>query len=431
MHSRLHDHSVEEKPAPSRGGRVLYLSYDGLADHIGQSQVLPYLLGCAEAGHRITVISFEKSERMAAFGDAVGRRCSAAGIKWQPRPFRSSPPLLAKAIDMSVMRRSADRALRSSSFDLIHCRSYPAASVGLSLKRRYGVPLLFDMRGFWPDQRREGGRWPDDTLLGRTLFKHWKKVEARLFADADHIVALTSAARDVIAASPHYAGAPISVIPCCADFQLFQPSSSADRLATRAELGIPEDAPVLVYLGSLGTVYRFDAVLGVFAHAREQLPNLKLLFIGSGSAETLIRDAKRMNFPLQSDDVRCVTAARQEVPRWINAGDIGLCFCAPTFSSLGVSATKVGEYLACGLPIIGNEQIGDLARIVEAVGKGYVLSDLKENSFRAAGEQVPGLLNANRAEIRERASRFLDLRLAISAYRRIYDRISRPVSVAA
>ena len=38
---------------------VLYLSYDGMADPLGQSQVLPYLEGLVSKGHKFSLISFE------------------------------------------------------------------------------------------------------------------------------------------------------------------------------------------------------------------------------------------------------------------------------------------------------------------------------------------------------------------------------------
>jgi hypothetical protein len=36
--------------------KVLYLSYDGMTDPLGQSQVIPYLKGLADAGHQITIV---------------------------------------------------------------------------------------------------------------------------------------------------------------------------------------------------------------------------------------------------------------------------------------------------------------------------------------------------------------------------------------
>lgn len=412
-----------------RSARVLYLTYDGMCDQIGQSQVLPYLLGCADAGHRISLVSFEKPARMAGYGEEVRRRTGDAAIRWLPERFHSFPPVLSKAADMLGMRRAADRAVRSSPIDLVHARSYPAASVGLRLKRGHGVPLLFDMRGFWPDERRDGGRWPDRSPLGRTLYRHWKRIEAELLAEADHIVVLTAAAREVIEASPAYRGAPISVIPCCADFELFRIAGERERASARRDLAIAPAAPVFLYVGSLGTVYRLDALLRLFAAARERMPGLVFLFVGSGSVEQMLAEANRLHIALSPDEIRCITATREKVPYWINAADVGLCFRTPTASSAGVSGTKIGEYLACGLPIIGNSQIGDFERIVAAVGSGLALRDLSSGSIDEAAAAVPLLLGANREQLRSRARRFLDLDTAVRAYGRIYEDLHQPVSV--
>ena len=42
---------------------ILYVTYDGITDHIGQSQVAPYLIGLAAKGYSITLLSAEKMER--------------------------------------------------------------------------------------------------------------------------------------------------------------------------------------------------------------------------------------------------------------------------------------------------------------------------------------------------------------------------------
>jgi glycosyltransferase involved in cell wall biosynthesis len=400
-----------------------------MCDQIGQSQVLPYLVGCSSVGHRITLISFEKPARMVVSGEDVRRECADAAMNWRPQRFHAFPPVLSKVVDIVAMRRAADRATRSSRFDLVHARSYPAASVGLRLKRRHGIPLLFDMRGFWPDERRDGERWSNRSLLGRSLYKRWKAIEANLLAASDHIVVLTAAARHVVASSPSYRGAPISVIPCAADFDLFRIASADERAAARAEIGISHDGAVFVYLGSLGTVYRLDALLRLFAASRERIPGLKFLFIGSGTVDQLLFEAARLDIPITRDEIRSVSATRSEVPRWINAGDIGLCFRTPTSASAGVSPTKFGECLACGLPVVGNSQIGDFDLIIKSLGSGVALPDLSNASIEAAAASIPSLLRADREQLRARARRFLDLGTAVDAYRQIYGDLQQPVSV--
>jgi glycosyltransferase involved in cell wall biosynthesis len=176
-------------------------------------------------------------------------------------------------------------------------------------------------------------------------------------------------------------------------------------------------------------VYRLDASLALYSAARKRLPGLRLLFIGGGRPEIVFREAVREGVALSSDDLRFVAAERPQVPRWLGAGDIGLCFCTPTFSSIGVSPTKVGEYLACGLPVVGNAQIGDFERIVHAVGAGHTLPDLGRESIKRAAEALPRLLNANRNDVRAHARRFLGLDKGVAAYRRIYGDLGRAVSL--
>jgi len=410
---------------------ILYITYDGLTDFIGQSQILPYLLGCAATGHRFTVISFEKPERRALIGREVEQQCSEAGIIWQPQRFRSRPPYLAKLIDQFVMRRVAIASNAQTRFDLLHCRSYPAAVVGLALKRQSGTPLLFDMRGFWPDQKRDGGRWAANGLLGRMLYARWKAHEARLIGAADHIVSLTDAAQREIERWPAYRGSAISVIPCCADFEHFRVADKKSRQLARQRLGISPDAPVLAYLGSLGTVYMIADHLRLFSAIRRRDGQAKALFIGRDSASDILSIASRHGIQLSADDLRVVHAERDQVPIWLGAADAGTCFIKPCYSSIGVSPTKLAEYLACGIPVIANHSVGDVEPIVRSLNAGYVVTDFSDEQLDAAADAFFGLRSIDRAALRARARQSLDLPNAISAYLNIYDDPRSAVNAAA
>ncbi len=39
---------------------ILFVSYDGMTDPLGQSQVLPYIREISKSNYRYTLISFEK-----------------------------------------------------------------------------------------------------------------------------------------------------------------------------------------------------------------------------------------------------------------------------------------------------------------------------------------------------------------------------------
>ena len=97
-----------------------------------------------------------------------------------------------------------------------------AAWVGLKVKEKTGLPFLFDMRGFWADERKEGGLWPYKNLLYRAVYHHVKRLEKRLLWHANHIVSLTHRGKEIIRGWNLSRDFSISVIPCCADLKALQ-----------------------------------------------------------------------------------------------------------------------------------------------------------------------------------------------------------------
>ena len=261
--------------------RGLYLSYDGMTDPLGPSQVLPYLVGLRRLGHDITLISFEKPERSAAELAAVRVHCDDAGIAWYPLPYTKRPPIPSTLRDVRAMQRLAERLHHERSFDVLHCRSYITALTGLRMKRRHGTGFLFDMRGLWADERVDGGLWNLRHPLFRTVFRYFKAREADFLKEADHVVSLTEAAADILRFRPDHAAAHthISVIPCCAEFDAFPPGTPERRAAARRDLGIPPHVRVAAYLGSIGTWYLLSEMLDAFAVQLARSPGAVMLFV--------------------------------------------------------------------------------------------------------------------------------------------------------
>ena len=149
--------------------KILYITYDGLTDPLGQSQILPYLEGLSLNGYQFTILSFEKKNRFKEGKDFIEKRCADSGISWVPLIFTVNPPLLSKFYDAFRMRNKAVALHKQKGFDLVHCRSYIAADVGLYLKQKFGVKFFFDMRGFWADEKKDGGSWNMDHPVFKIL----------------------------------------------------------------------------------------------------------------------------------------------------------------------------------------------------------------------------------------------------------------------
>ena len=407
------------EPMTAGARRVLYLTYDGLTDQLGRSQILPYLAQLVRRGHSIVVISCEKPDRLLADGEAVGDICQRAGIRWHPLRYHKRPPVLSGIIDTVQMQRRAAELFRREQFDLVHCRSYMASLVGHSLKRRFGVPFLFDMRGFWADERIERGLWPAGNPLYRLAYRFFKGREAQFFRDADAIVSLTNSGRQVITSRPDplRPKAPISVIPCCVDLALFDPAGGRARATGRGRLGLADDQPVLLYVGSVGPGYRIDAMFELFRAFRANRPGARYLFVTNNSRAYILSLARP--YAIDPEEIITVAGQRDEMPALIAAGDFGVSIIEPSFAAKASCPTKVGEMLAMGVPVIANSGVGDTADLIGQSGAGAVLDRFDDESLAAAIAKIEAL-DLTREQIRAVAYRYLSLEDGVERYDAIY-----------
>ena len=399
--------------------RILYITYDGLTDPLGQSQILPYLAGLSRSGYQFTILSFEKIERMKAQRHLVDEIVRESGIEWVPLSFTRNPPVISKFYDAVRMQRNAFSLHRENKFDLIHCRSYIAADIGLKLKHRTGVKFLFDMRGFWADEKRDGGAWKEGHPVFSRVYKYYKKKEAQYLKFADHIISLTEAGRREMSQWPAYnAIVPVSVIPCCADMDLFSLNDSEQRAAARNLLGIASGRFVLSYLGSVGAWYMLDEMLKFFVALKRKYPDALFLFI-THSDPLMIRK-KANEHGLKEGDLLIREARRKEVPGMIKASDINISFIKPVYSKISSSPTKLGEVLSMGIPVIVNAGVGDVEEIVRVTGSGIAVKGFDDATLKETVEKIPELLLRDGKRIRELSASIFDLQKGIARYEQVY-----------
>jgi len=402
--------------------KILYISYDGITDPLGQSQILPYLAGLAKEGYEFTILSFEKEDRFRKLKDTITKITSNAGIRWVPLKFTSRPPVLSKLYDRMKMRQTALRLYRQNRYDMTHCRGYISAEIGLYLKRKKGVKFFFDMRGFWADEKKDGNAWNQNNLLFRQIYKHYKKKEAQFIKEADYIISLTEAGKKEIMKWPSYnADIPLSVIPCCADMDVFSLASVPDKLKGRRLLGLAENDLVISYLGSLGSWYMLDEMLALFAVIKQKYPSAQFLFVSHSPASMIL--AKLSKYQIDEKDVMIREAMRHEVPLFIKASDINISFIKPVYSKLSSSPTKLGEVLAMGIPIVVNSGVGDVKSIVEKSSGGIVIDEFTGESYTMVANAIPRLLQTDPATVRRNIEHIFSLREGIKLYREAYIKV--------
>lgn len=388
---------------------VLYISYDGMLEPLGQSQVTAYLEKLS-AEAEIHLISYEKPGDRAHADKvaALEARLAGAGIFWHPLTYHKAPTLPATLFDIAQGILVALWLAVRYRVSLVHARSYIPALIGWVVKLLTGAHLLFDMRGLWADERTDGGIWPE----GGRLYRGVKRLERTLLLGADHIVTLTHASRQVIEGFPFLKGrahAPVSVIPTCADLERFVPAQAARP-----------DPYTLGYLGSIGTWYLFDEVLACFVLLRERLPQARLLVINRNEQD-LVR-TRAAAFGIPDSAIEITAADHAEVPAQVRRMSAGAAIIKPVYSKIASAPTKLAEYLGCGVPCLGNVGVGDMESILEGEGAGVALREFTDEERRRAVDRLIAL-DADREtprRCREVALRHFSLEQGAAQYRAIW-----------
>ena len=350
---------------------VIYMSYDGILEPLGESQVVAYLEILSDA-HDIHLISFEKPDDIERPGrmDEMERRLREVGITWHPRQYHKRPKILSTLWDMGGAMLLGARLARRHDARLLHARSVLCAAMLYPAKLVSNARFLVDIRGFWADERVDGGM----IRAGGPVFQVLKFIEKAMIREADHIVTLTHASVPYLRTDPRLGqtSAPVSVISTCADLSLFSPATR-DGQARPLTIG---------YVGQIGTWYMLDEMLAFFTAVRRLNVDARLLIVNKNQQDVIRQALAQTN--IDPEAVEITASSREAMPSQIRRMDAGLALIRPYFSKIASAPTKLAEYLGCGVPVVGNAGCGDMVRIIEEDQVGVTMADTSPEAIELA-----------------------------------------------
>ena len=386
---------------------VLYLSYDGMTDPLGQSQVLPYIIGLSNKGYKFHLISFEKPNRFKQNRKVIERICSENEIEWHPLMYTKRPPLLSTIWDVRKMKRKSYALHRKYNFSIVHCRSYLSSLIGNSMKIKFGISFLFDMRGFWADERVDGKLWDLKNPIYKWVYNYFKRKELQFLNNADYTVSLTFSGKEEMLKWEGVTGLKnrLEVIPCCADLNLFKPVEGDSKIFT------------LGYLGSIGTWYLLDEMLLFYKGILEREKSAVFHFLTKEEPNIILERAKELG--VSCDKMIIEESSRSDIPYKTRNWSYSIFFILPSFSKKSSSPTKQGELMGMGIPVICNDGVGDVKEIVQKYKSGLIV-DLNstfdfDKVFSHEFEQT-NIVNGARD--------YFSLQMGIKKYEMIYNQIN-------
>tara|TARA_B100000700_G_C15054898_1_gene862291 strand:- start:2537 stop:3823 length:1287 start_codon:yes stop_codon:yes gene_type:complete len=401
---------------------ILYITYDGILDPLGESQIIPYIIGIKNKNRAIHILSFEKNSKTKKECLAMKVMLKQHNITWHNQNFTESFGLIGKIKDLIVMYIKASIISLRYSVNLIHARNHNAAEVGLFTKKIFRTKLIFDLRGLWVDERVDKGSWNLDNYFDQIQYKYYKHKERELLKYCDKLVVLSKAVVPEVLRLGAGQIDKITVIPCCADYKHFSMVDTKIKYKSREGFSIPEQAIVIGYLGSVGKMYRADIYIKLINLAIKGGHNVYGLVITKDNSDFIYK-LNKYGTKETKDRVCIKSGSRPQIPKLLINMDILTSFIEPTYAKISSSPTKVGEALALGIPVISNAGIGDIAEITNQLNCGYVINNFSDFSILNICENLQNIKKLGGIDLRNRSRKVLGLEQGIKKYNQIYSDI--------
>ena len=400
---------------------TLYITFDGLSDPLGQSQSLPYLCGIAKNGYQITILSCEKEDRLKHEKEGIEALIKGLPITWKYILYDQDGGFFSRFLYIKKLTALAKVVISNHSISLIHCRSYLSSLIGLKFKKKFNIPFVFDMRGFWADERIDGLIWKKNNPLHIIFYNYFKKKEKQYLKYTDAVISLTYSAK--IELEKNFPNCDIkkkvTVIPCCTNTNLF----SKEKLIQIPELaGINTTDHVIIYTGSIGTWYFTKELIDCILVWKKHIPNIKLLFVTKDLIELDL--ILNQYSKVENSIIVKVSATYKEVPAFLSIAKASMFFIKLSYSKTASSPTKMAECWAMNLPIITNSGIGDNDLYFNKHKGGILINDFTIEEYEKACINYLNLSYQN-LNYRQIALSYFDNQTAILKYTAVYDSLTQ------
>ncbi len=392
------------------GKKTLYICYFGVREPLVQTQVLPYLRELLNDGIEVSLLTFEPLPWAGAEASEHRQELQETGIDWHSLPYHKRFSAAATSYDILNGAKFIRGFARNRNVDVLHARSHIPLSMALVANRSLHLPLIFDLRGLMAEEYVDSGIWKE----GSAPFRAVKWIEKRGLRDANQIVVLTEKMKSYLADNNLRAEQSVNVIPCCVDLSRLDARSAAKR--ERFEL---------IYAGSVTGLYMLEEMGVFFKVLRGRRPDAFFRILTASDPEFVYGTFRRLG--INENDYEASRAAPADVLNIVSRGHLAISFRKPTFSQIAASPTKIPEYLACGLPVVVNDGVGDTTEFTEADGVGAVIREFSPEAYLRAIDHLEALMEESEA-LQDRCIKSAHARFDLETvggvrYRRIYQRL--------
>lgn len=403
--------------------RLLFITWDGPESTYHESLFIPILAKAREANDSVHLMQFTWNADHRS--QSIARAASQQGMFYTTREIQRNNPVVGIPQTLASGIAAIIRYSRDNRIDVLMPRGPLVAAMALGALPFIpaSTRLIYDADGLMADERLDFGGWS----TWAPPYWTFRALEHCALRRADAVLVRSRSARETLASRAKDADIRqrITIVHNGSNPDVYTPGTQEDRAATRRELSIGANAPLVVYSGSLGGKYRLDTMLRIFARISRRREHAHMLIL------TRMRhtaDHTLKQFGELRNKIRIESADPSAVPRFLATADLGLAIIEPSRSMQAVSPIKIGEYLQCGLPVLATD-VGDLSEQLDSQ-VSHIVRDLNNETAidSAANWFVDTVLSDRegfRLRSRQRGVTTFSIQRTADGYRQAYSRIVR------
>ena len=377
-------------------------------DYGGHIRIYEETLALQALGHDVIIVTYEKGRDV----DGLDIRRTA------PLPYRTSYEVGSSrhkiVFDVFLAARALQVAIKERP-DVIHGHMHEGALIGKVLAKMLGIPLVFDFQGSLT------GEMVDHKFLRRGSWAFWAmhRLERWISQHSGAILTSSLRAHQLLTNEFGVAERKLVPLPDCVDTDKFEPTHFEPhrRHELRAHLGIPDDKPLVVYLGFLASYQGTDHLIRIARRLKEAGEEIYFLIMGFPNVEHYQQYAQDLGVA----DRVIFTGKLPYIyaPLYLHIGDISVSAKISTTEGSG----KVLNYMAMALPVVAYDNPVHVEYLADA---GVYVPSGDEEAFAAALcalSRDPSRCQVLGARLRQRAidvySWHAAARTIVSTYRQL------------
>ena len=326
------------------------------ADYGAHIRILEEATSLRDLGHQITILAYPNGRDIAGLHV---ERCWGVPFNYRIIVGSSRHKFY---LDAMLALKSLQIMLKVKP-DIIHAHLHEGALIGAVLSKLWGVPLVFDFQGSMTSEMLDHHFMEPDSAF--YSFLRW--LEERIDQFPDAVITSSHNAAHLLQTEFGRTRGSVYTTPDCVDPKVFRPDAVTpeERIALRAQYGIPADAQVVLYLGILQDYQGIPHLIRAAKQVTEQRPNTYFLIMGFPNQARYAALAESVGV---SDRVLLPgQVPYEETPKRLALGDIA---AAPKLSATE-GAAKLLYYMSTGLPVVAfdtpvsQEYLGELGLCAE------------------------------------------------------------------